>query len=221
MNLTAGEAGSVHTTVGDVVDAGPVIPVVVIEDPAAAVPMADALWDGGIRVIEVTLRTPRALEAVSRIVAECPEMAVGVGSVRLPQHVEEAMAAGAQFLVTPGSPPGLLAACETSGLALLPGAATVTEMLDLAERGYGVVKFFPAEQLGGVGALRAIAGPLPDLRVCPTGGITVDAAPAYLQLPTVPCVGASWVTPAQALRERDWDTVRRLARRAHALSLRG
>lgn len=210
-------AGSAPTSVGDVVDAGPVVPVVVIEDPAAAVPMANALRDGGITVVEVTLRTARALEAVARIAAECPEMTVGVGSVRRPEHVEAALAAGARFLVTPGSPPDLLTACESSGLALLPGAATVTEMLALAERGYDVVKFFPAEQLGGAGALRAIAGPLPDLRICPTGGITADLAPAYLQLPTVPCVGASWVTPAQALRDGDWDTVRRLARRARKL----
>lgn len=217
MTAAAG-VGPSPMSVGDVVDAGPVIPVVVIEDPAAAVPMANALRDSGITVIEVTLRTPRALEAVSRIAAECPEMTVGVGSVRRPAHVEAALAAGAQFLVTPGSPSELLTACENSGLLLLPGAATVTEMLVLADRGYGVVKFFPAEQLGGVGALRAIAGPLPDLRICPTGGITIELAPAYLQLPTVPCVGASWVAPAQALRDRDWDTVRRLAGRAAELN---
>lgn len=204
-------------SVGDVVDAGPVVPVVVIEDPSAAVSLANALRDGGIRVIEITLRTARALEAVARMVGECPDMVIGVGSVRRPEHVQASVAAGARFLVTPGSPPGLLAACEASGLPTLSGAATVTEMLTLAERGYGVVKFFPAEQLGGVAALRAISGPVPDLRVCPTGGITPQLAPTYLHLPTVPCVGASWVTPAQALRDGDWDTVRRLARHAQGL----
>jgi len=218
MTPVAEVAGSGLPDIGDVVEAGPVIPVVVIEDPAHAVPLANALQDNGIRVIEVTLRTPQALESVSRIATECPNITVGVGSVRRHEHVEAAVAAGAQFLVTPGSPPGLLSACEASGLPLLPGAGTITEMLALAERGYGVVKFFPAEQLGGVAALRAIAGPLADLQVCPTGGITIELAPQYLQLPTVPCVGASWVTPVQALREGDWDTVRRLARRARELS---
>lgn len=194
------------------------MPVVVIDDPAAAVPLANALLDGGLRVIEITLRTPRALECVALIARNCPGILVGVGSVRRPAEVEAAVASGAQFLVTPGSPPTLLAACDTSGLPTLPGAATATEMLTLADRGYDVVKFFPAEQLGGVNALRALSGPLPGIRVCPTGGITPDRAPAYLQLPTVPCIGASWVTPPQALRDADWETVTRLAKRAQTMA---
>lgn len=209
---------STPLTIEDVVGAGPVMPVVVIDNPADAVPLANALLNGGVRVIEITLRTPRALECVALIARDCPGILVGVGSVRRPDEVEAAAAAGAQLLVTPGSPPTLLAACEASGLATLPGAATATEMLILADRGYDVVKFFPAEQLGGVDALRALSGPLPDIRVCPTGGITPELAPAYLRLPTVPCIGASWVTPPQALRDADWETVTRLARRSRTMA---
>lgn len=204
-------------SIREVIDAGPVLPVVVIEDPSGAVALANALLEGGITVIEITLRTAGALEAVARIAQECPDMIVGTGSVRTPQQVQQAADAGARFLVTPGSPQRLLEACAASRLPTLPGAATVTEMLTLAERGFSVVKFFPAEQLGGADALRAISGPVPDLDVCPTGGITQDLAADYLKLPTVPCVGASWVTPACALREGDWAQVRRLARRAQEL----
>lgn len=204
--------------IGDVLAAGPVLPVVVLHDVAAAVPLADALSNGGITAVEITLRTECALQAVAAIAKECSQMIVGVGSVRSPQHVAQATRAGARFLVTPGSPPGLLAACEESGLPTLPGAATVTEMLALVERGYTTVKFFPAQQLGGVATLRAVGGPLPDLQICPTGGITEQLTPSYLALPTVACVGASWVTPADALRDGDWQRIRGLARRTQGLT---
>ena len=184
---------------GSLLTLAPVVPVVAISDPATAVPLARALLAGGLPVIEVTLRTPSALEATRRIAQEVPDVVVGVGTIRTPLQVRESRAAGARFLVGPGTTPSLLDAMDDSGLPYLPGVATVSEMLAVAERGRTEMKFFPAEAAGGVPLLKAVAGPMPELAFCPTGGITPDSAPDYLALGNVGCVGGSWLTTSEAV----------------------
>ncbi|PPK68882.1 bifunctional 4-hydroxy-2-oxoglutarate aldolase/2-dehydro-3-deoxy-phosphogluconate aldolase [Actinokineospora auranticolor] len=198
-------------------DVSPVVPVVVIDDAEKAVPLAAALLRGGVGIVEVTLRTPAALEAIRRIAAEVPDTVVGAGTVTASEHAAAALAAGARFLVTPGSTDRVLDAAADTGLPVLPGAATVTEAMRLAERGYTELKFFPAAAAGGVPFLKSIAGPLPDLRFCPTGGISANTAADYLALPNVGCVGGSWLTPAAALAADDYAELERLAGEAAAL----
>jgi 2-dehydro-3-deoxyphosphogluconate aldolase / (4S)-4-hydroxy-2-oxoglutarate aldolase len=195
----------------------PVVPVVVVDDAEHAVPLAAALAAGGVCIVEVTLRTPAALESIRRIAAEVPDTLVGAGTVTTPALARDAAAAGARFLVTPGTTEAVLAACEDTGLPLLPGAATVSEAMRLAERGYTALKFFPAEAAGGAAYLRSIAGPLPGLMFCPTGGITPATAPDYLALPNVGCVGGSWLTPAAALATGDTAAITAAARAARTL----
>jgi 2-dehydro-3-deoxyphosphogluconate aldolase/(4S)-4-hydroxy-2-oxoglutarate aldolase len=206
------------TTGPELLTLSPVIPVVVIDDVEHAAPLAEALLNGGIRVIELTLRTPVALEAISRVRKEVPEIVVGAGTVTSPQHAGQAADAGASFLVTPGTTASVLDACTATGLPLLPGASTVSEAMRLAERGLTALKFFPAEAAGGVDYLKSIAGPLPSLRFCPTGGITPASAPAYLALPNVGCVGGSWLTPKDALAAKDFARIEALAKQATALA---
>ena len=208
-----------HATAADLLALSPVIPVVVVDDAEHAVPLAEALLRGGVRVIELTLRTPAALAAIERVAAEVPGIVIGAGTVTAPEHAEQAAKAGAAFLVTPGSTDRVLDAAEDTGLPFLPGAATVTEAMRLAERGLTSLKFFPAEAAGGVAYLKAIGGPLPGLRFCPTGGITPATAPDYLALPNVGCVGGTWLTPKDALASGDWARVEELARAASALEV--
>lgn len=196
----------------------PVMPVVVVDEVADAVPVARALLAGGIRVIELTLRTPVALAAIEQVAAEVPEIVVGAGTVTTPEQAKQATDAGAQFLVTPGCTECVLEAAFATGLPFLPGASTVSEAMRLAEQGLTALKFFPAEPSGGVAYLKAIAGPLPQLEFCPTGGITVKSAPSYLALSTVGCVGGSWLTPKDALADKDFDRVTVLAEEAAALA---
>ncbi|NUT97681.1 MAG: bifunctional 4-hydroxy-2-oxoglutarate aldolase/2-dehydro-3-deoxy-phosphogluconate aldolase [Saccharothrix sp.] len=205
------------TTSKDLLELSPVIPVVVLDDAAHAVPLAQALLRGGIRVIELTLRTPAALPAIEAIAAEVPDIVLGAGTVTAPEHAEQALKAGASFLVTPGSTDRVLDAVEDTGLPFLPGAATVSEAMKLAERGLTALKFFPAEAAGGADYLKSIGGPLPGLRFCPTGGITPETAPKYLALPNVGCVGGSWLTPKDALATGDWARIESLAKAAAAL----
>ncbi|QKV79208.1 bifunctional 4-hydroxy-2-oxoglutarate aldolase/2-dehydro-3-deoxy-phosphogluconate aldolase [Amycolatopsis sp. Hca4] len=200
------------TTGQDLLELSPVMPVVVIEDAADAVPTARALLAGGIGVIELTLRTPAALSAIERVAAEVPEIVIGAGTVTAPEHAKQAADAGAKFLVTPGCTDSVVDACFESGLPFLPGASTVSEAMRLAERGLTALKFFPAEASGGVAYLKAIAGPLPSLHFCPTGGITVASAPSYLALPNVGCIGGSWLTASL-----DPATIEKLAAEAAAL----
>lgn len=199
----------------------PVIPVVVINNAEAAVPLAQALARGGVGVIEITLRTDAAVKAVERVAAEVPEIRVGAGTVTTPQQVRAVTRAGASFLVLPGSPDRLLSAAIDSGLPLLPGASTLTEMMRLVEHGCEALKFFPAEPSGGRDFLAAVAGPLPHIRFCPTGGINEATAPAYLSLPNVDCVGGSWLTPQVAIETCDWNCIESLARRAARLQPTG
>jgi 2-dehydro-3-deoxyphosphogluconate aldolase / (4S)-4-hydroxy-2-oxoglutarate aldolase len=195
----------------------PVVPVVVVDDPAHAVPVARALVAGGLPVIELTLRTPVALDAIRAIASEVPEILVGAGTIVTPGQAKEALDAGAQFLVSPGSTPSLLGAMADTGLPFLPGTATVSEVLAVLEAGYSELKFFPAEASGGAAFLKSVAAPVPAARFCPTGGITAATAPSYLALPNVGCVGGSWLTPADALASGDWGRVTELARAAAAL----
>jgi 2-dehydro-3-deoxyphosphogluconate aldolase/(4S)-4-hydroxy-2-oxoglutarate aldolase len=200
-----------------VLDISPVIPVAVIDDAGTAVPVARALVAGGVAIIEVTLRTPAAPDAIRRIADEVPGISVGVGTVTTPAQLEEAASAGASFVVSPGCTPRLLDAMTASGLPCLPGAATVSEMLTLLEHGFTELKFFPATAAGGLAYLKSVAAPLPGLRFCPTGGLTPETAPDYLALPNVACVGGSWLTPAPAIAAGDWPTIQRLAAQATAL----
>ena len=200
-----------------VLDVVPVMPVVVVEDVAHAVPLARALVAGGLPAIELTLRTPAALDAIAAIAAEVPEILVGAGTILTPRHAERAQAAGARFLVSPGATPGLLAAMAATGLPFLPGTSTVSEVMTVLEAGLTEMKFFPAEASGGAAWLKSLASPVPDARFCPTGGITAASAPSYLALPNVGCVGGSWLTPADAVRRGDWAAIEQLAREAAAL----
>ncbi|MER7079716.1 2-keto-3-deoxy-phosphogluconate aldolase [Saccharopolyspora kobensis] len=204
-------------TAADVLDLSPVVPVVALDDVAHAVPLAEALLRGGIRTIEVTLRTPAGLPAIERIAAEVPEMVAGAGTITEPGQAKRAADAGARYLVTPGTTDRLLDDVEASGVPFLAGAGTVSEAMRLAERGASAMKFFPAEPSGGVPFLKAIAGPLPQLRFCPTGGISPQTAPDYLALPNVGCVGGSWLAPKDLLAAGDWAKVEQLAREAAAL----
>lgn len=198
-------------------DLVPVLPVVVIDDLATAVPIARALVVGGLPAIELTLRTPLALEAIRLIAAEVPEIALGAGTIATPGQASAAVAAGAGFLVSPGCTPSLLAAMRDTGVPFLPGTATVSEVMAVLDAGVSEMKFFPAEAAGGAAYLRAVGGPLPQARFCPTGGITPVSAPGYLALPNVGCVGGSWLTPADAVAAGDWERISKLAAEAAAL----
>ncbi|MEU8269715.1 bifunctional 4-hydroxy-2-oxoglutarate aldolase/2-dehydro-3-deoxy-phosphogluconate aldolase [Sphaerisporangium sp. NPDC049002] len=203
-----------------ILDLAPVVPVVVIDDVETAVPLARALVAGGLPVIEVTLRTSCALDAIARIAAEVPDAVIGAGTVRTPADVAASTGAGARFLVSPGSTPALVDAMLDSGVPFLPGAATASEVLALAERGLTELKFFPAGPAGGVAYLKALAGPIPEVRFCPTGGIRLETAPEYLALPNVGCVGGTWLTPADALASGDYSRIEKLASEAAALRTR-
>ncbi|MFD8065784.1 bifunctional 4-hydroxy-2-oxoglutarate aldolase/2-dehydro-3-deoxy-phosphogluconate aldolase [Streptomyces parvulus] len=201
-----------------VLNLAPVVPVVVVDDLADAVPLARALVAGGLPAIEVTLRTPVAVDAIRAIVGEVPGAVVGAGTVITPDQVGEVVAAGARFLVSPGWTDVLLDAMRSSGVPFLPGVSTTSEVVALLERGVREMKFFPAEAAGGTAYLKALAAPLPQARFCPTGGIGPGSAPDYLALPNVGCVGGSWMLPKDAVAGRDWGRVEALAREAAALS---
>lgn len=200
-----------------VLDLAPVVPVVVLDDAADAVPLARALVNGGLPAIEVTLRTPAALDAIRAIAAGVPDAVVGAGTVLSAAAVTDAVSAGARFLVSPGWTDTLLNALRDSGVPFLPGVSTASEVVALLERGVTEMKFFPAEAAGGTAYLSSLAGPLPRARFCPTGGITAAKAPSYLALPNVGCVGGTWMIPPDALAAKDWDRVEALAREASAV----
>ena len=194
----------------------PVVPVLVIDDLAHAKKLAEALVSGGLPALEVTLRTPVALDAI-RAMAEVPGGVVGAGTLLTPADVKAAKAAGAKFGVSPGATQRLLDACAEHDLPLLPGAATATEVMLLLELGYTVQKFFPAEQSGGAAYLRSIGSPIPQVKFCPTGGISLQNARDYLGLSNILCVGGSWVAPKEAMLRGDWAAITALAREATAL----
>jgi 2-dehydro-3-deoxyphosphogluconate aldolase/(4S)-4-hydroxy-2-oxoglutarate aldolase len=196
----------------------PVIPVLVIEDRAHAAPLAQALVAGGLPALEVTLRTPAALDVI-RAMAEVPGGRMGAGTLLTPADVKAAKAAGATFGVSPGATERIIAACEDEGLPLLPGAVTATEVMTLLERGFSMLKFFPAETSGGVAAIKALGAPIPQVSFCPTGGVSLKNARDYLSLSNIVCVGGSWVAPKEAMAHGDWAAITALA--AEAAALRG
>lgn len=201
----------------ELADHGPVIPVIVLQQVEDAVPLAQALVDGGVRVLEVTMRTPVALRCIEAIARAVPQAIVGAGTVRSVPDAHAARAAGARFAVSPGYTDAVGAACRDIGLPLLPGVATASELMAAQAGGHDFVKFFPATAAGGIPMLKALAGPFPDVSFCPTGGLTLQNAPDFLALPQVKVCGGSWLTPPDALAARDWPRITRLAREAAAL----
>jgi len=204
----------------ELMHAGPVIPVIIIDDLALAVPLAEALVAGGIRVLEVTLRTPVALEAIRAMSSAVKDAIVGVGTISRPGDFAAAQAAGAQFGVSPGLTPALIDAAKKSGLPFLPGVMTPSEVIAARAAGFTELKLFPAQQAGGMAMLKALGGPFPDVMFCPTGGVTAENAPDFLALDNVGCVGGSWLTPRDILDNRDWPRVTEFARSAARLRVR-
>ncbi|WP_368647385.1 bifunctional 4-hydroxy-2-oxoglutarate aldolase/2-dehydro-3-deoxy-phosphogluconate aldolase [Castellaniella ginsengisoli] len=202
----------------ELIELSPVMPVIVVRDPDTAVDLARSLVAGGIRTLEITLRSAAALEAITAIQNQVPDAVVGVGTVRTPQQLDAALRAGARFAISPGLTEELAGAARASGIPFLPGVATASEAMRAAELGFLVQKLFPAEAVGGAALLRAWHGPLPDLIFCPTGGIHAGNAAQYLALPNVGCIGGSWLTPAAAIEARQWDAITTLAREACTLA---
>lgn len=201
----------------EVLSLTPVLPVVAIEDAAAAAPLARALLAGGVKAVEITLRTPAALDAIRAAVEAAPDLMVGAGTVLNEDALAAAAEAGACYALSPGATPKFLKAARRGSIPFIPGVATASELMRGLELGYTCFKLFPAEQLGGVAAIKAFAGPLPLARFCPTGGISAAKAPAYLALDNVLCVGGSWVAPTQMIAAGDWAGIEALARQAASL----
>ena len=205
-------------TISDILNLGPVMPVIVIDEADKAVPLADALLSGGIRTAEITLRTPAALAAIEAMATHCPDITVGAGTVRTVQQARQVAAAGGRFAVSPGTTASIISGCAEAGLPLLPGAATVSEMMALSEQGFTALKFFPATAAGGLSFIKSLASPLPDLTFCPTGGITPDTASDWLALSNIVCVGGSWVAPQDLIKKAAFDDIARRARAASSLA---
>lgn len=200
-----------------VAELAPVIPVLTIDGPADGVPLARALVKGGLRALEVTLRTAGALQALKAIVREVPDAVLGAGTVLTPVQLDSALKAGARFIVSPGGTAVLAQAVRSAGVPYMPGIQTVSEAMAMAEQGFRLLKFFPAEAAGGLDWLKSVAAPLAGMRFCPTGGITAQTAQSYLELSNVACVGGSWVAPRNAVAAQDWPQIERLAAAAAKL----
>jgi 2-dehydro-3-deoxyphosphogluconate aldolase / (4S)-4-hydroxy-2-oxoglutarate aldolase len=198
----------------EILNNGPVVPVMVIKKLEHAVPLARALVKGGIKVLEVTLRTPVAIDAIRIISQEVPDAVVGAGTVISPDDLRAVEKAGAVFAISPGLTPELLEAANQGGIALIPGISSISELMTGLEKGYLNFKFFPAEAAGGVKMLQSIAGPFPNITFCPTGGINPENYKKYLALKNVACIGGSWLVPAEVIEQEDWDTITKLARAA-------
>jgi len=205
------------TSIPEILALGPVMPVIVIDDAAQAVPLATALLAGGIRTIEITLRTPAALDAIRAVATDCPDIMVGAGTVNNAALAHEAREAGAGFAVSPGTTATVIKGCADAGLPLLPGAATVSEVMALQDAGFTAMKFFPANAAGGISFIKALASPLPGISFCPTGGITQDSASDWLALSNIACVGGSRVASQAAIAAGDFDGITDRARAAAAL----
>ena len=206
--------------ISDILALGPVMPVIVIDNAEQAVPLADALLDGGINAIEITLRTPAALDAIRAVADARPNMVVGAGTILGPDDAVAASEAGAVFAVSPGATDAIIHGCRTVSLPLLPGAATVSEMLKLGEQGFDCLKLFPAAAAGGLALLKSLGSPLPNFLFCPTGGVSLETAPDYLALDNVPCVGGSWIAPASLIEKGDFAEITSRASKAAQLASR-
>ncbi len=205
-------------SIDKIVQVAPVVPVMVVERLEDAVPLAQALYNGGLKVLEITLRTPVALDAIRAMVDALPDDAViGAGTIVTPDDLKKAVEAGSTFLVSPGTTPELIEAAKASDVPLLPGIATPSEAMNLLAHGFTHMKFFPAEAAGGVSMVKSIGGPLPQITFCPTGGINLAKAPEYLSLPNVACVGGTWMAPKNLIAEKRWDEIEKLAREAAQL----
>jgi 2-dehydro-3-deoxyphosphogluconate aldolase / (4S)-4-hydroxy-2-oxoglutarate aldolase len=208
----------VALSIDQILKVAPVVPVMVVERIEDAVPLARALYNGGLKVLEITLRTPCALDAITAMVEALPDDAViGAGTIITPKDLEAAIKAGSTFLVSPGTTPALIEAAKGNPIPLLAGVATPTEAMNLYVQGFTHQKFFPAEAAGGVPMLKSIGGPLPQITFCPTGGIDLARAPSYLALPNVACVGGTWMAPKELMKAGRWDEIERLAREAASL----
>lgn len=214
--MTVADYHRAQVVVEGILRLSPVMPVVTIEDASGAADLARALVRGGIRVIEVTLRTPAALKAIENIASSVPEISVGAGTVVSIADLHAAASAGATFAISPGATPTLLAGGATGPLPYIPAVATASELMSGVVAGYRFFKFFPATAAGGIPMIKALGAPFPHVRFCPTGGITQETARSYLELPNVLCVGGSWLAPADALRSRDWSRIESLASKAAA-----
>ena len=204
-------------TIHEILALGPVMPVIVIDDSQHAVPLAEALLRGGLKTIEITLRTPAALDAIRAVAAACPDIVIGAGTVTRPDLAAAARDAGAAFAVSPGTTAGVIDGCRAADLPLLPGASSVSEIMALQEAGFDAVKFFPANAAGGTSFIKSLISPLPGISVCPTGGITQATAPDWLALANVPCVGGSWVAPQTDIAAGEFDAIAGRAQAAAAL----
>jgi 2-dehydro-3-deoxyphosphogluconate aldolase / (4S)-4-hydroxy-2-oxoglutarate aldolase len=204
-------------TIEKIMNTAPVIPVMVIDKVENAVPLAQALVDGGLKVLEITLRTAAALESIREIKAAVPDAIVGAGTIINTQTLDQALEAGSEFIVTPGATPAIIDAALSSNVSILPGINTPSEAMALLEKGISALKFFPAEAAGGIPMLKAIGGPLPQITFCPTGGINPNNASEYLALKNVACVGGSWMAPANLVAEGRWEEIQHLAAEAATL----
>ena len=198
-----------------------VVPVIVLNDAAQAVPLAHALLDGGIDVMEITLRSGAALQAMEAVARAVPQMHLGAGTVTRPAEVAQVIAAGASFALSPGCTDELVQAVREAGLPFIPGVMTPSEVMRARDHGFTLMKLFPASQAGGLGMLKALGAPLPDVRFCPTGGVSLDNLRDFLKLPNVAMAGGSWLTPADLLRDGDWAGITKLAQEATALAQPG
>lgn len=205
-------------SIKDIMSTSPVVPVMVIDNLEDAVPLAKALVDGGLRVLEITLRTAPALDAIKAIKEAVSGAIVGAGTIINTETLQASIDAGAEFIVTPGSTPAIIDAAQAAGIPILPGVNTPSEAMALLEKGITEMKFFPAEAAGGIPMLKSIAGPLPQIQFCPTGGVSPKNAAAYLALNNVACVGGSWMAPADLVKAGDWDEITRRALEASALA---
>jgi 2-dehydro-3-deoxyphosphogluconate aldolase/(4S)-4-hydroxy-2-oxoglutarate aldolase len=198
----------------DLFATGPIVPVLVIDKVADAVPIAEALLEADVKVLEVTLRTPSALDVISEIANKLPEALIGSGTVTTGQQLQQSIDAGAKFAISPGMTKDLLSAGNDSEIALIPGISSISELMDAVDYGYDHLKFFPAEASGGVNAIKSIGGPFPDIKFCPTGGININNVRDYLALGNVSCCGGSWLVPSDAVANKNWSEITRLAKEA-------
>jgi len=198
----------------EVMQVSPIIPVIAIDDADAAIDLANALIEGGIRILEITLRTPAALEAIERIASHCPDAVIGAGTVLTPDDLRRVDDAGAQFSISPGMTPTLLQSAKAMGVTLLPGAASASDIMMGLEYGYDRFKLFPAISAGGITALKSFSGPFQDVKFCPTGGINAENAPDFLSLSNVLCIGGSWVAPSHLIKNRDFTKITTVTKKA-------